>query len=783
MTEDSAALRRRIGALQERMSGLCGAILRISESLDLDTVLQEIVDRARALTGARFGLLTTIDEAGPPARFIGSGITADEHRRMTDWADGPRLFEHLRDLPEALRVRDVPGYLRSHGFSAEVLPYKTGQAAPIRHRGAHVGSLFVGEKEGGGEFASGDEDVLVLFASQAATAIANARAYRDEQRARADLQALVETSPVGVVVFDAGTGGIVSLNREARRIVEGLRMPDRSLERLPEEITFRRADGREVALSEFPLAGQLSSSETLRSEEVVLSVPDGRSVKTLLNVTPIDAPEGGVASVVVTMQDLAPFEELERMRTEFLAIVSHELRVPLTSIKGSVATVLAASPGFAPAELLQFFRIIDAQADQMSGLIGDLLDTGRIATGTLSVSPEPSEVGALVDRGKNTFLAGGGRHAILVELPSDLPRVMADRERFVQILNNLFSNAAAHAPESSPIRVTARRAGVDVAVSVSDRGSGIPPEQLPHLFRKSVGAGDAERGLRGGLGLAICKGLVEAHGGRIRAASDGEGRGARFTFTVPVAGEPSRSESADSARGGARALRHGRERVLVVDDDPQTLLHIRNILTAAGYDTLSTGDHRELSGVIRAENPHLVLLDLMLPGTDGIRLMERVPELADVAVIFVSAYGRDETVARALETGAVDYIVKPFSPTELTARVRAALRGRAGPERFELEELSIDYDRRRVTVAGRPVELTATEYELLRVLSANAGRVLTYRSLLRQAWSRHPGGVNPKLVHAVVKRLRGKLGEDGSRAAYILNERGVGYRMPAPPGK
>ena len=150
MTEDSAALRRRIEALQERMSGPCGAILRISESLDLDTVLQEIVDRARALTKARFGLITTIDEAGRPARFVSSGITADEHRQMTDWADGLRLFEHLRDLSEALRVRDVPGYLRSHGFSAEVLPYRTGQAAPIRHRGVHVGSLFVGEKEGEG---------------------------------------------------------------------------------------------------------------------------------------------------------------------------------------------------------------------------------------------------------------------------------------------------------------------------------------------------------------------------------------------------------------------------------------------------------------------------------------------------------------------------------------------------------------------------------------------------------------------------------------------------------
>ena len=647
-----------------------------------------------------------------------------------------------------------------------------------------MGSLFLTEKEGGREFTSEDEEVLLLFASLAAAAIANARAYRDEQRARANLEALVDTSPVGVVVFDARTGDAVSLNREAKRIVGGLMMPDRSVEQLPEVLTCRRADGREVAFTDFPLAQQLSSAETVRNEEIVLSVPDGRSVRTLLNSTPIHAPEGGVESVVVTMQDLAPFEELERMRTELLAIVSHELRTPLTSIKGSTATVLAASPGFARAEMQQFFRIIDAQADHMSGLIGDLLDAGRIATGTLSVSPEPSEAGALMDRARNTFLSGGGRHTVLVDLPPDLPRVMVDRQRIVQVLNNLLSNAARNAPESSPIQLAARRDGVHVAISVSDHGRGIPPDRLPRLFRKYASTGDAERGLGGGrgLGLAICKGLVEAHGGRIRATSGGEGQGARFTFTVPVAeeagGDPA---AADSDQGPAGAHRQGREpvRILVVDDDPQALLYVRDALTAAGYAALVTAGHRELSRVIQDEKPHLVLLDLMLPGTDGIKLMEDVAELADLPVIFISAYGRDETIARALGAGAVDYIVKPFSQTELTARIRAALRRHAGPEPFVLGELAIDYDRRHVTLTGRPVELTSTEYEVLRVLSANAGRVSTYRSLLRQAWGRYPGYVAPKRVHAVVKRLRGKLGEDAARAAYILNERGVGYRMPA----
>ena len=169
----------------------------------------------------------------------------------------------------------------------------------------------------------------------------------------------------------------------------------------------------------------------------------------------------------------------------------------------------------------------------------------------------------------------------------------------------------------------------------------------------------------------------------------------------------------------------------------------------------------------------------MLPGTDGIELMADVRELADLPVIFISAYGRDETIVRALDAGAADYIVKPFSPSELTARVRAALRRGADPEPFLLGELAIHYEERRVTVAGRPVALTVTEFEVLRVLSTNVGRVVTYDSLLRQAWGRRDrGSGDPKLVRAIVKSLRRKLGDDAGSPAYVRNERGVGYRMP-----
>ena len=759
---------------ETRLSALSKALLRISASLDLETVLREVIDGARALTGAKDGCIVTMDKTGTPLDFITSGMTKEEHRQLEQWPDGLQMFERLRDLPGPFRIADFADYARSMGASWEFMLSRACMCTPMRHLGTQVGNFFLGDKEGGAEFTNEDEEALLLFAAQGAAAIVNARTYRAEQRARTDLEALVETSPVGVVVLDPHTGQPVVLNREARRFFEVLRMPGHAIEEMIETVTCRVSDGHEFTLDRVSLAGLLKSAEMVRAEEVVLSTADGCSIRALVNATPIHAGDGTVESVMVTVQDLTPLEALDRMRAEFLGMVSHELRTPLAAIKGSTATVLNTPQSFAPAETRQFFRIIDEQADRMSGLIGDLLDAGRIDSGTLSVAPEPTDVGELVEQARTAFLSGDGRHTVHIDLPADLPRVMSDRGRIVQVLNNLLANAARHSPESAPIRVAAERGGTHVAVSVADEGRGMSPERLARLFRKY--GGDGEQAVGSGLGLAICKGLVEAHGGRIRAESAGPGQGTRVTFTVPVAGEAGGEAGATQGRRAAASRTGERPRILVVDDDPQMLRFVRDALLGEGYAPLVAADHHGLADLLETEKPALVVLDLILPGTDGIELMETVPGLADLPVIFISGYGRDETIARALKAGAEDYVVKPFSPTELTARIGAALRRRAEPDPFVLGELAIDYAHRRVTLAGRELVLTATEYELLRVLSLGQGRVATYDALLRQVWS-GKSHANPKIVRAYVKRLRGKLGEDTAKPTYILTERRVGYRM------
>ena len=554
-------------------------------------------------------------------------------------------------------------------------------------------------------------------------------------------------------------------------------------------MTFRRLDGQEIPRAELPLERAIRSGETIRAEEIVIHLPGGETVSTLINTTPIYAEDGKIVSVVATIQDITPLEEVERLRAEFLGMVSHELRTPLTSIKGSAATALGTLSPLDPAEMRQFFRIIEEQADHMRDLINNLLDLTRIEAGTLSVVPESTDVAAVTEQARNAFLSNGYRNIVEVDLVPNLPRIEGDRQRVAQVLFNLLTNAAKYSREWSAIRMTATPKDPYVAFSVTDEGRGIAAEHLPHLFSKfSRIDGDDGRQIGGyGLGLAICKGIVEAHGGRIWAESDGPGHGTRFTFTVPVADGAGRIAAdghvPDVTVAGQEPA--DGERVLVIDDDPQILRYVLNTLSEAGYVPIVTSHPDEVAHLLEVEQPLLVLLNLVFPGTDGFELIKRIPDLLAVPVIILSGRGRGQDIAKAFEMGAADYIVKPFAPAEMVARIRAALGKRAmyaqskALEPYAVGDLKINYVERSVTVAGDPVRLTPTEYKLLYELSTNAGSAVTHDQLLERVWGQgHPG--DQRLLRSFVKSLRHKLGDDARRPSYIFTESSVGYRLATP---
>jgi len=226
-------------------------------------------------------------------------------------------------------------------------------------------------------------------------------------------------------------------------------------------------------------------------------------------------------------------------------------------------------------------------------------------------------------------------------------------------------------------------------------------------------------------------------------------------------------------------------RVLVVDDEPETVKYVGATLRARGYDVLTAADGREALKLFSESVVDLIILDIMMPGPDGFEVCQAIRQRSDVPIIMLSARGQEKDVVSALDLGADDYLTKPFGVEEMLARVRAALR-RSARTGVTLRppvtagELKIDFAARLVTVQDREVRLTPTEYELLAQLAINAGRVLTHRALLQAVWGPEYGD-ETEYVWAYVRRLRRKIEPDPSNPEYILTEPGVGYHFVGPP--
>ena len=230
-------------------------------------------------------------------------------------------------------------------------------------------------------------------------------------------------------------------------------------------------------------------------------------------------------------------------------------------------------------------------------------------------------------------------------------------------------------------------------------------------------------------------------------------------------------------------MSHG-ARILVVDDEPQLLRSLRTTLAAHGYDVQTATTGEEALDLLATRLPDLVVLDLVLPGLSGLAVCQELRARAPVPILILSARGDERDKVAALDAGADDYLTKPFGVNELLARIRAALRravGARGPSTMvESGDLRIDVDRRVVTRGGDDIRLTPTEFDLLKTLVANAGRVLTHGYLLRAVWGPQYDGES-QLVRVFIGQLRRKIERDPARPAHIVTEPGVGYRFRIDP--
>ena len=220
-------------------------------------------------------------------------------------------------------------------------------------------------------------------------------------------------------------------------------------------------------------------------------------------------------------------------------------------------------------------------------------------------------------------------------------------------------------------------------------------------------------------------------------------------------------------------------RVLVVDDERAIRRYLHAALNAEGYTVYEANTGKEALNMTVADRPDLIILDLGLPDIDGVEVTRQLREWTHIPIIILSVREQESDKINALDAGADDYLTKPFSSGELMARMRAAIRHStqsASDPVFEIDNLVVDLTRRQVKVSGEEISLTPTEYDLLRILVQNAGRVLTHRQILRQVWG-NAYESEAHLLRVNMSNLRQKIEPDPTRPRYIITEPGVGYRL------
>ena len=363
-------------------------------------------------------------------------------------------------------------------------------------------------------------------------------------------------------------------------------------------------------------------------------------------------------------------EAANRRQNEFLAMLAHELRNPLVPI--SMSSMLLERSANATPQLLNFSKVIRRQVDHMARLLDDLLDAARISSGKITLNLEPMPVSSAIDHALETVLPRireRNQHLFL-NLPPEPVGTRGDRVRLTQVFTNLIGNASKYTGDGGNVHVDVAVEDHEVIVSVSDNGTGIAPEVLPHIFdlftQGPRSLARSEGGL--GVGLNVVRNLVSMHGGTVRADSAGLGQGSRFVVRLPLCS----LEMAEPPVEAAAAAGTGRCRILLIEDNLDAAETLKAFLEMEGHQVAIAHDGGAGLDALMAHDFDVVVCDIGLPGMDGLEVLSALrasdKPLQPVA-IGLSGYGQAEDRSRALAAGFDHYLVKPVSPEALLALV------------------------------------------------------------------------------------------------------------------
>ncbi len=493
---------------------------------------------------------------------------------------------------------------------------------------------------------------------------------------------------------------------------------------------------------------------------------------------------GHVLGRGVLLDDITLERSSMQSRSETLARAAHELKTPLAIIKGCATTLLGNSLNWGPTMLHEMLQMIDTQADRLHDILNTLLDVWRLDAGVQNL---------------RLSRKNAPHHQFVCIIPAEDIVVQCDALRIEQALNHLLNNAVTYSPAGSSSKIQLEMNDGEVRLSITDQGIGIAHEHLERIFDRfyRISPSD-ERSSGSGLGLAVVRATVEAHGGKIWADSPGVGHGTTFYCTLPLAPSPQVESlqqkpwitaSASSPSGPLAAPRTGplkqtmRSKVVVVENDARIARYLRAHLEDQQYRVQTVTHGIQFLRQIDLEEPDMIFLATRLADMSGRELLQRLREFSRTPVMMLCDECDEDERVQLLDLGADDVVVKPFSMKELLARVRVLLRRsliqgeQPGVEAiFRTGELTIDFAQHQVYMQGQPVQLSRTEYKLLYTLAQNVGRVMTHELLLERVWGAEYNR-EVDFIWVYISRLRRKIEADPRHPRYILTVPDVGYKL------
>ncbi len=533
LAQKTAILQRTASDLGQRvleLRTLQEVMKSLASTLQMEQVLQLIVGRLANLLGLSHCAVAVLQR--DEGRLLGSLTT-----------DGGRTAPHPFEVPlsdEPATAAALAGEMPVTVLDAVSSPHTAQKQLfgdwgmrscliiPLMARQRPIGALYLGDSQPGVTLGESERQLATSFAYFATTAIENAQLYQETWEKGSELEAVVVGIGDGVIVTDPQLN--LMLMNPAAASMCGL--PFNLPGGMP--LSLLIPSGPLVNLIEETLV----HSQQPAVRELEMAAVDGRPRTYQAAASPMITTDGEVRGVVTVLRDITTRVELERMKTNFLSVVSHELKTPLHSIKGFVEIILMGKTGTINDLQKDFLETVREQTSQLQRLINDLLEFSRLEAGQVKLRLEPVAIGPLVTAvvAKMTPQAAAGSVQILNQVPADFPVIEADSMRIEQVITNLVDNAIKFTPPAGTITLSGTELANTIQLTVTDSGIGIPPEEHERIFDRfyQVDGGSSRLYKGTGLGLSICKHIIEHHGGRIWVESPTHnGGGASFSFVLP----------------------------------------------------------------------------------------------------------------------------------------------------------------------------------------------------------------------------------------------------------